>query len=297
MLWAGCTAPGQAGGVFDVDAVALLAREVLREQAPALLAEACAWSVGLSDRPYLRRRDGRLGGAGETLGMHAEAGRQLADEHDGRPELGDARPGTFADALAADGRPYADQLDEQVLAPFVLQTCLLACRRARRTRPAAWAELLDELGEDGADLPAVVRAAEWEAPLRVEAELLVGAALAGLPLVEVEAEGLPLSLVRAAEAVARGAAPVVANDPVAPTDDDLAGSLFLARAALAEVGLAEVGPAPRVTHREADALLAALLGQGLEPEQVEQVLPHLPLPPGAFEELDAALAQLRHERP
>ena len=51
----------------------------------------------------------------------------------------------------------------------------------------------------------MVAAGGWEAPLRTEAEHLVLAALGAVPLIEVEAEGLPLSLVRAAEAVTRGA--------------------------------------------------------------------------------------------
>ena len=44
--------------VFDVDWMGLLVREVLRERTPALIAESCAWAVGLSDRPHLRRRAG-----------------------------------------------------------------------------------------------------------------------------------------------------------------------------------------------------------------------------------------------
>lgn len=35
--------------MFDVDAVGLLARELVRERVATLVAEACAWSVGLSD--------------------------------------------------------------------------------------------------------------------------------------------------------------------------------------------------------------------------------------------------------
>ena len=46
--------------MFDVDVMALLTREVLRERAPALIAESCAWSVGLSDQPHHLRRGGRL---------------------------------------------------------------------------------------------------------------------------------------------------------------------------------------------------------------------------------------------
>ena len=78
-----------------------------------------------------------------------------------------------------------------------------AAERARSTRPEAWAELADDVGEDPDDLAEVVRGGGWEAPLRIDAEHLVLAALGDVPLIEVEAEGLPLSLVRAAEAVAR----------------------------------------------------------------------------------------------
>ena len=35
--------------MFDVDWFGLLTRDVLRELTPALVAEACAWAVGLSD--------------------------------------------------------------------------------------------------------------------------------------------------------------------------------------------------------------------------------------------------------
>ncbi len=56
------------------------------------------------------------------------------------------------------------------------------------------------------------------------------------------------------------------------SEDDLAGALFLAQVALGEAGLdAPVVPA------DARRLLAALLGEGLEPEEVLQVLPHLPV--------------------
>ncbi|WP_324278062.1 hypothetical protein [Blastococcus brunescens] len=38
--------------MFDVDWMGLLTREVLRERAAVLIAEACAWSVGMSDQPH-----------------------------------------------------------------------------------------------------------------------------------------------------------------------------------------------------------------------------------------------------
>ena len=265
-------AVGHAERVYEADPVALLARERLRERTAELVAEACAWSVGLSDRPHLLRRGARLVADG-ALGLRATVGLPLGED-DGRLDLGDARPGSFADALNAltpQGRLYAELFDEQVVVPFVLDTCLQAAQAAAGTDPQAWAELLDDLGEDGADLPAVVRAAEWEAPLRTEAEQLVLAALRDAPLVEVEAEGLPLSLVHAAEAELRRAValPLEAADA---DDDALAGALFLAEAAVREAGLTL--PVP---PGQADRLLEALLAEGLEPDEVLDVLPHLPV--------------------
>jgi hypothetical protein len=271
--------------VFDVDFMALLTREVLRERAAALIAEACAWSVGLSDQPHHLRRGGRLVNTGVTMGVRAANGLPLSGEEDGRLELGDARPGSFQDALnalAPDGTVYAERFDAEVVEPFVLQTCVLAAERARDTRRADWAELLDELGEDGGDLVEVVRLGEWEAPLRIDAEHLVLAALGAAPLVEVEAEGLPLSLVRAAEAVTRTAA---APPPAPVPDDDLAGSLFLAQAALraAEVTV----PVPPA---QAEQLVAALLAAGLLLEEVPAVLPHLPVESATLREVNAIVA-------
>src|SRR5919202_3178122 len=215
--------------------MALLTREVLRERAGALIAEACAWAVGLSDQPHHARLRGRIVPTGLTIGARAAIGQPLSGEEDGRLELGDARPGSFQDALNAvtpDGSLIAEHFDREVIEPFVLDTCVRAAERARDTRRSAWAELLDELGEDGSDLAEVVRVGEWETPLRIDAEHLVLAALGAVPLVEVEAEGLPLSLVRAAEAVTRAAAPQPAAAPGAATPDELAGALFLAQAAL-----------------------------------------------------------------
>ena len=259
--------------MYDVDPVALLTREVLRERTPALVAETCAWSVGLSDAAHHVRRHGRVVASGLTLGARAAAGQQLSVEEDLRLELGEVVPGSFADALGAltaDGSPQADRFDVQVLAPFVLDTCVEAVRRARQAQPQAWAELLDDLGEDGDDLVAVVRAAEWDAPLRTDAEQLVLAAVGHAPLVEVEAEGLPLSLVRAAEAETRRAA---GGEPAPPLhEEDLAGALFLADAAVASSGLVQP-----VAPDDAGPLLAVLLDEGLEPDEVLAVLPHLPV--------------------
>ena len=258
--------------MFDADPVALLCRERLRERTAALVAEACAWSVGLSDRPHLVRRGARLVADG-TLGLRATLGLPLGED-EGRLDLEDAPPGSFSDALNAltpEGRLYAELLDDQVVVPFVLDTCLQAAQAAAETLPQVWAELLDDLGEDGTDLPAVVRAAEWEAPLRTEAEQLLLAALRDAPLVEVEAEGLPLSLVRAAEAELRRAAEPP-PEPAAVDDEAIAGALFLAEAAVREAGL----PVP-VPPEAADRLLEALLAEGLEPDEVLEVLPHLPV--------------------
>ncbi|WP_448639052.1 hypothetical protein [Geodermatophilus sp. URMC 63] len=270
----------------------LLGREVLRERRAALIAEACAWSVGLSDRPHHLRRRGRLVATGSTIGDRAATGQSLSGEEDGRLELGDARPGSFQDALNAvdaDGTVYADRFDREVIEPFVRETCVLAADRARRTRPGRWAELLDDLGEDPADVDvdvaAVVRAGEWEEPLRTEAEHLVLAALGGTPLLEVESEGLPLSLVRAAEGTARAAA--APASPAAEPDEGLSGALFLALAAVRDAGL----PSP-VPPGDAGRLLAALGEQGLEPDEVTGVLGHLPLAPGTAERVCDLLARL-----
>ena len=274
--------------MFDVDWMGLLTREVLRERVPALVAEACAWSVGLSDQPHHLRHRGRLTATGTTIGVRAANGQPLSGEEEGRLELGDAQPGSFADALnavAADGTTHADRLDRDVLDPFVLQTCVLAAERARDTRRRAWIELLDELGEDGGDLVGVVRAGDWETPLRIEAEHLLLAALGGVPLAEVEAEGLPLSVVRAAEAAARGALPV----PEEPEDGD-PGALFLAEAVLGASGL----PLP-VPPADAGRLLELLLGEGLEPDEIPALLGRLPVEPATAVQVAAVLAAAGEE--
>ena len=254
--------------MFDVDWMGLLTREVLRERAAELIAEACAWAVGMSDQPHYQRTAGRIVATGTTVGERAAKDLPLGDEEDGRLDLGDARPGSFQDALnavGADGVLQAHRFDEELLHPFVLETCVRAAERARATRPMAWAELADDVGEDERELADVVRSGGWEAPLRIDAEHLVLAALGAVPLIEVEAEGLPLSLVRAAEAVTRGA-----TEPARPAapDDDLAASLFLAEAAVTATG----APLP-VGPEAAEQLLA----HGLEPDEVVAVLPHLPV--------------------
>jgi hypothetical protein len=258
--------------VFDIDWMELLTREVLRERAAELIAEACAWAVGMSDQPHYQRTAGRLVATGTTVGERAAKELLLGDEEDGRLDLGDARPGSFQDALngiGADGVLQAHRFDEELLQPFVQETCVRAAERARSTRPEEWAELAEDVGEDADDVAEVVRGGGWEAPLRIDAEHLVLAALGAVPLIEVEAEGLPLSLVRAAEAAIRGAA-----EPARPaaSDDDLAGSLFLAEAAVA----ATAAPLP-VGPEAAERLVEELLAHGLEPGEVVAVLPHLPV--------------------
>ena len=278
---------GHALPVYDVDPVALLTREVLRERTPALVAETCAWTVGLSDAPHHVRRHGRVVPTGLTLGMRAAAAQQLSVDEDLRLELGEPVAGSFADALGAltaDGSLLADRFDAQVLAPFVLETCVEAARRAREASPEAWAELLDDLGEDGDDLAAVVRAAEWDAPLRTDAEQLVLAAVGHAPLVELEAEGLPLSLVRAAEAETRRAAGGLIEPLPVLQDEELAGARFLADVALASSGLEQPVPPDG-----AGRLLEALLGEGLEPEEVLAVLPHLPVLADTADAVDRTL--------
>ncbi len=280
--------------MFDADPVALLAREVLRERTAALVAEACAWSVGLSDAPSYVRRHGRVVATGQTVGARAAAGLPLSGDEDVPLDLAEAVPGTFGDVLGtltADGTLLAERFDDEVLVPFVLQTCVEAARRTRLADPSGWAELLDDLGEDGDDLEAVVRAAEWDAPLRTDAEVLVLAALGTVPLVEVEAEGLPLSLVRAAESLTRQAVGRPERPGDRRTDDELAGALFLAEAALTGADVAQpVQPAA------APVVLDALLGEGLDLDEVERLLPHLPLTGAAAQALALEVQVLRARR-
>jgi hypothetical protein len=207
------------------------------------------------------------------VGERAAKELLLGDEEDGRLDLGDARAGSFQDALnsvGGDGVLQAQRFDDEVLHPFVQETCVRAAERARSTRPEAWAELAEDVGEYETDLAEVVRGGGWEAPLRIDAEHLVLAALGTVPLIEVEAEGLALSLVRAAEAVTRDAAPAPAPAP----DADLAASLFLADAAVTATG-ASLPVAPDA----AEELVEQLLAHGLEPDEVLVVLPHLPVEP------------------
>src|SRR3954451_13245183 len=168
----------------------LLSREVLRERSAELIAETCAWAVGMSDQPHYRRSAGRIVTTGTTVGKRAAKELLLGDEEEGRLDLGDARPGSFQDALnavGADGVLQAHRFDEELLQPFVQETCVRAAERARSTRPQDWVELADDVGEDPGDLVDVVRGGGWEAPLRIDAEHLVLAALGAVPLIEVEA--------------------------------------------------------------------------------------------------------------
>lgn len=275
--------------MVGIEGFGLLARQVLRERAAALIAEACAWSVGMSDRPYYIYRDFRLVDSGTTLGERAAGGMPLGSEESGRLELGSARPGSFSDALnalTADGTVYADRFDRDVVAPFVRQTCVLAAERVRERRPQAWARLVDELGEDPADLDAVVRAGDWEGPVGMDADVLVLSALGDVPLVEVEAEGLPLSLVRAAEHEVRRAAPAAATEP-GETEQELAGALFLARSAVEGAKL----PLP-VPPAHGSDLLDVLLAEELEPAEILRLLPSLPVQQDTIESLTPTLERL-----
>ena len=118
----------------------------------------------------------------------------------------------------------------------------------------------------------MVRGGGWEAPLRIEAEHLVLAALGAVPLIEVEAEGLPLSLVRAAEAVTRARPHRRAGRPPTTT---WPASLFLA----GRGGRRDRGADAGAAGRRPSALVEELLAHGLEPDEVLAVLPHLPVQP------------------
>ncbi len=112
------------------------------------------------------------------------------------------------------------------------------------------------------------------------------AALGAVPLVEVEAEGLPLSLVRAAEGIARTAVAPAPAPAGTPADEaDLAGTLFLARAAIDAAGL----PVP-VPREDAETLVGALLAEGLLLEEVPAVLPHLPVESATLRKVEAIVA-------
>ena len=97
-----------------------------------------------------------------------------------------------------------------------------------------------------------------------------------------EAEGLPLSLVRAAEAVTRGAV-AEAGEPE-PDDAELAGVLFLAEAAIRRARLPE--PVPVAVAAD---LLGVLRAEGLADDEVLTALPRLPV---AAETADAVSALL-----
>lgn len=277
------------------DPVGLRARELLRDRLPELVAEVCAWTVGLSDQPHLQRRHGRVVASGVTLGDRANAGLPLSREQADRLELADAAVGSLQDALnalAVDGGLHLDRLVREVLAPFALDTCLAALDRTREGDPDTWSEIVGDLASgpveesledaDGVgsfpgtsgwkdaavDLTELVRSAEWEVPLLADAELLVISGLGRASLHEVEAEGLPLSLVRAAEAELRRAVEDAAE--VQHRSDELAGAVFLAEIALRQGGFELPVPPSESQH-----MLDALLAEGLVDEEVLAVLPHL----------------------
>jgi hypothetical protein len=104
---------------------------------------------------------------------------------------------------------------------------------------------------------------------------------------DVEAEGLPLSLVRAAEEEVRRAAPPVAAEPAAAEQDELVGALFLARSAVEAAQL----PLPVPPSHSSD-LLDLLLGQELEPAEILQLLPSLPVQQDTIESLTPTLERL-----
>src|SRR3954466_7847532 len=64
---------GRLGSVFGESSMSVLVRQLLRERTPDLIAEACAWSVGLSDQQHYARRHGRLSPTGQTIGVRAAA--------------------------------------------------------------------------------------------------------------------------------------------------------------------------------------------------------------------------------
>ena len=122
--------------MFDVDWMGLLTREVLRERTAAL--DRRDVRVGRRHvRPAaLHGSGGRVVATGQTVGERAALGLPLSGDEDVRLDLADARPGTFRDALGAvdgTGTLHADRFDAEVLHPFVLETCLAAAERGRRT--------------------------------------------------------------------------------------------------------------------------------------------------------------------
>lgn len=264
--------------MYELDPVSVMSLEILREQTAALIAETSAWCVGLSDRPHFLRRNGRVKPSGYTLGARAAAELPLGGEEDALIGLGEARPGSFRDllnALTPVGEIYADHLERDVLRPFSVRTCINAIEQARKTRPRVWADLMDDLGledDEDVDVEELVRSGEWAVALLVEAEQLVLAALGDIALIDVELEGAPLALVRSAEAITVAAAPLPPDLPSGVDDDDLAGALFLADAALRAAALTV--PVPPV---QAVELLQVLTDEGLQPDEIVRLLPELPV--------------------
>lgn len=262
----------------EVDPISVLSLEILRDQTGALIAETSAWCVGISDRPHFLRRHGRVKPSGYTLGTRAAAELPLGGEEDSLIGLGEARPGSFRDllnALTPVGEIYADHLERDVLRPFSMRTCITAIEQARKTRPAVWADIMDDLGLEGdedVDVEELVRSGQWAVALLLEAEQLVLAALGDIALIDVELEGAPLALLRSAEAITISAVPLPEHGAAERDDDDLAGALFLADAVLRAAALT-VPVAPD----DAVELLALLTDEGLQPDEIVRLLPDLPV--------------------
>ena len=174
----------------------------------------------MSDQPHHLRSGGRMVGDRARRSASGRLHRPAAQRRGGRPARSGRRPAGQlpgrAQRARADGTVHADRSTSR----SSTRSCSdlrAGCRAGpARPGPAAWRELPDDLGEDGPTSP------------RSSGRRLGGAAADRRraprprrarrgPLIEVEAEGLPLSLVRAAEGIARGAAPPARRRPATTT--------------------------------------------------------------------------------